>query len=124
MRLSEIRHTSAAAKVTGRFTFWSNTSFQFSQFFSFSVFTHSQFFSLLGTKNQNMNIVAGRPATDSIQLELIKAWLFKIGEPEEDHFIVLEKCKSDPEAKAYFFETCKRRILALVLELIDKNTTH
>ncbi|SEN63708.1 hypothetical protein [Nitrosomonas marina] len=49
-----------------------------------------------------MNIVADRPATDLIQLEMVRAWLFKIGEPEEDHFIVLEKCKSDPEAMEYF----------------------
>ncbi|MCP5246763.1 MAG: hypothetical protein H6937_12780 [Burkholderiales bacterium] len=51
-----------------------------------------------------MNIVADRPATDSIQLEMVRAWLFKIGESEADHFIVLEKCKSDPEALAYFLK--------------------
>ncbi|MCP5273489.1 MAG: hypothetical protein H6936_01285 [Burkholderiales bacterium] len=40
----------------------------------------------------------------SIQIQIIKAWLFRIGEPEEDHCIVLNKCKNDPEAMAYFLE--------------------
>jgi len=39
-----------------------------------------------------------------INLKMIRAWLFKIGEPEEDHFIVLDKCKNDPEAMEYFLE--------------------
>lgn len=37
-----------------------------------------------------------------VEIELIRAWLHKIGEPEEDHFIVLDKCKADPEALQYF----------------------
>ncbi|PSJ18451.1 hypothetical protein C7H79_02370 [Nitrosomonas supralitoralis] len=40
---------------------------------------------------------------ESIQIEMIRAWLHKIGEPEEDHFIVLDKCKRDPEAVQYFY---------------------
>ncbi|UJO99891.1 MAG: hypothetical protein LZF64_12005, partial [Nitrosomonas sp.] len=36
------------------------------------------------------------------KIEMIKAWLFKIGEPEEDHFLVLDKCRNDPEAMEYF----------------------
>ncbi|MBA3757172.1 MAG: hypothetical protein H0X02_13565 [Nitrosomonas sp.] len=39
-----------------------------------------------------------------IEIELIRAWLHKIGEPEEDHFIVLDKCKSEPEAMEYFLK--------------------
>ena len=35
-------------------------------------------------------------------IELIRAWLFRIGEPEEDHYIVLDKCRRDPEALTYF----------------------
>ena len=38
-----------------------------------------------------------------IEIELIRAWLHKIGEPEEDHFLVLDKCKTDPDALEYFF---------------------
>jgi hypothetical protein len=35
-------------------------------------------------------------------LEKIRTWLFKIGEPEEDHFLVLDRCKNDLVALAYF----------------------
>ena len=37
-----------------------------------------------------------------IEIEQIRAWLHKIGEPEEDHFLVLDKCRIDPEAMQYF----------------------
>ncbi len=37
-----------------------------------------------------------------IEIEMIKAWLHKIGEPEADHFLVLDKCRNDPEAMKYF----------------------
>ena len=39
-----------------------------------------------------------------LQIELIRSWLFRIGEPESDHFIVLRKCRNDPEAMAYFLK--------------------
>lgn len=63
-------------------------------------------------KNKNLDIANAKAAnfakdklaTDSIQLELVRSWLFKIGEPEADHFIVLEKCRADPEALAYFLK--------------------
>lgn len=35
-------------------------------------------------------------------LSLIKEWLFSIGEPEEDHYIVLDKCRNNAEAMVYF----------------------
>jgi hypothetical protein len=35
---------------------------------------------------------------------LIQSWLFKIREPEEDHFLVLDKCRNDPEAMNYFLK--------------------
>ena len=44
----------------------------------------------------------------SIQAEIeknilvIQLWLFQIGEPEEDHYLVLDKCKNDPEVLQYF----------------------
>lgn len=34
----------------------------------------------------------------------IKAWLTSIDEPEEDHYIIIDKCRRDPEALAYFLE--------------------
>lgn len=38
------------------------------------------------------------------QEAIIKEWLFHIGEPEEDHFLVLNNCRNDPEALAYYLE--------------------
>lgn len=38
---------------------------------------------------------------------LIQSWLFQIGEPEEDHCLVLEKCRNDPEAMQYFMQHAK-----------------
>ena len=35
---------------------------------------------------------------------LIRSWLFQIGEPSEDHGIVLNKCRSNPEALQYFLK--------------------
>lgn len=40
----------------------------------------------------------------SLQIEMIRAWLHRIGEPVEDHHIVIDKCKADPEAMAYFLK--------------------
>lgn len=40
----------------------------------------------------------------SLQIEATRAWLHRIGEPEEDHGIVLNKCRSDLEAMEYFLK--------------------
>ena len=45
--------------------------------------------------------------TDSLQsaqIETVRAWLFSICEPVEDHHLVLDKCRSDPEAMSYFLK--------------------
>lgn len=43
--------------------------------------------------------------SDSIvNIDRIRIWLSQIGEPEEDHDIVLNKCRADPEALAYFLK--------------------
>ena len=39
-----------------------------------------------------------------IEIEMIRAWLHKIGEPEMDHHLVLSKCRNDPEALEYFLK--------------------
>jgi len=39
-----------------------------------------------------------------IEIEIVRAWLHKIGEPEEDHHLVLDKCRSDPAALEYFLK--------------------
>lgn len=38
------------------------------------------------------------------KIEMIRAWLRRIGEPPEDHHIVLSKCRNDPEALEYFLK--------------------
>lgn len=35
-------------------------------------------------------------------MELIRTWLYSANEYEEDHDLVLDKCRSDPEAMEYF----------------------
>lgn len=42
------------------------------------------------------------PEINHSHLEIIRGWLFKIGEPEEDHQLILDKCNSDAEAMEYF----------------------
>ncbi|SFL07693.1 hypothetical protein SAMN05216302_10303 [Nitrosomonas aestuarii] len=37
-------------------------------------------------------------------LDKIATWLFQIGEPEEDHHLVLSKCRNDPDALVYFLK--------------------
>lgn len=39
--------------------------------------------------------------TNHDAIEEIRAWLHRIGEPSEDHNLVLNKCKSDPDAMEY-----------------------
>jgi len=46
--------------------------------------------------------------TDS-GFEKVRAWLFQIGEPEEDHHLVMAKCRNDPEAFTYFLKWAEQR---------------
>lgn len=39
-----------------------------------------------------------------LQIEMIQAWICRIGESVEEHFVVIDKCKADPEALAYFLK--------------------
>lgn len=41
---------------------------------------------------------------EELQIEMIQAWLFRIGEPEDYHFVVIDKCRSNPEAMQYFLK--------------------
>ena len=52
-------------------------------------------------------------------IEAVRAWLYKIEEPEEYHRIVLDKCKADPEALAYFLKHANGEFE--VKDLLDKN---
>ncbi len=38
----------------------------------------------------------------AMQQKIVRNWLTEIGEPEADHFLVLSKCKRDPEALIYY----------------------
>ena len=54
-----------------------------------------------------------------LQIEAVRAWLYKIEEPGEYHHIVLDKCKHDPEALAYFLKHANGEFE--VKDLLDKN---
>ena len=41
------------------------------------------------------------------KIEMVRAWLHRIGEPEADHDLVLNKCRNDPEALEYFLKHAK-----------------
>lgn len=56
---------------------------------------------------------------NSLSIEAVRAWLYKIEEPEEYHHIVLDKCKRDPEALAYFLKHANGEFE--VKDLLDKN---
>jgi len=49
-------------------------------------------------------IAVAKPTNEKINrdIEEVKSWLIHIGEPEEDHYLVIDKCKSDSEALEYF----------------------
>jgi len=42
-----------------------------------------------------------------LNIEKIRIWLSQIGEPVEDHYLVLDKCRNDPEALEYFLKHAK-----------------
>lgn len=47
----------------------------------------------------------------SQKIEMIRASLFKIGELEEDHFLVIDKCRNDPDAMNYFLKHARGEFL-------------
>lgn len=51
-------------------------------------------------RHSNVTAVYTTPS----DLQEIRSWLFKIGEPESLHHICLDKCKADPEAREYFLK--------------------
>ena len=56
---------------------------------------------------------------NSPSIEAVRAWLYKIEEPEEYHHIVLDKCKADDEALAYFLKHANGEFE--VKDLLNKN---
>ncbi|MXS83653.1 hypothetical protein [Nitrosomonas oligotropha] len=49
---------------------------------------------------------------------LIQSWLFKIGEPEEDHGIVLNKCRNDPDAMEYFLNHARGEYIRTEVKIL------
>ncbi|SFL78740.1 hypothetical protein SAMN05421863_100484 [Nitrosomonas communis] len=47
-------------------------------------------------------------------LKIIRVWLFQIGEPEEDHHLVIDKCKTDPEALSYFLHYARESLFKAI----------
>lgn len=43
-----------------------------------------------------------------LQIEMIRTFLFIIEEPEEDHHLVIDKCRRDPEVLVYFLGRIKQ----------------
>ncbi len=41
---------------------------------------------------------------DQQNIEIVRTWLYRIDESEEDHHLVLDKCRRDPEAMQYFLK--------------------
>ena len=48
--------------------------------------------------------VSATPGQIEKNILLIQSWLFQICEPEEDHYLVLDKCRINPEAMQYFLK--------------------
>jgi len=50
------------------------------------------------------NVAVAKPTNEKINrdIEKIRTWLFHVGEPEEDHYLVINKCRNDPEALACY----------------------
>lgn len=63
--------------------------------------TSGSFDSAIQGENKINSYVLDR---ESIEIKMIRGWLYKIDEPEEDHFLVLDKCRTDPEALEYFYK--------------------
>ncbi|MBS0498171.1 MAG: hypothetical protein JSR51_11060 [Proteobacteria bacterium] len=64
-------------------------------------------------------------ARNQKNFSLIRSWLTEIGEPEADYFLVLSKCKRDPEALAYYLglaaEHARAKRREKVLQILSVN---
>ena len=63
--------------------------------------TYVSFVSSVSEENKKISDI------QSLQIEMIRAWLHRINEPVEDHDIVLNKCRSDPDALQYFLQRAR-----------------
>ena len=60
--------------------------------------TYVSFVSSVSEENKKISDI------QSLQIEIVRALLHRIGEHEEDHFLVIDKCRSDPEVLEYFLK--------------------
>ncbi|MDV6344160.1 hypothetical protein [Nitrosomonas sp. Is37] len=77
----------------------------------------AQEFARAGIVPDSQDLIRSTPSKDDLanDLKTIRAWLFHIGEPEEDHHLVIDKCKTDPEALAYFLRHVKGSLHKITL---------
>lgn len=69
----------------------------------------AQEFARTGIVSNSQDLIRSKPSKNlANDLKIIRAWLFQIGEPEEDHHLVIDKCKTDPEALAYFLHYARK----------------
>jgi hypothetical protein len=54
------------------------------------------------TEKESLCVLSENIERETQDLETIHEWLIKIGEAEEDHPLVLDKCRNDPQALAYY----------------------
>ena len=52
------------------------------------------------------------------KIEMIRAWFHCIGETEEDHFIVLDKCRNDPGAMEYFLNHARGEYVSTKVKIM------
>ncbi len=66
--------------------------------------------------SDSQDLIRSKPSKDlANDLKTIRAWLFQIGEPEEDHHLVIDKCKTNPEALAYFLRYARKNLHKVML---------
>lgn len=52
---------------------------------------------------------------------LIRSWLFQIGEPEEDHYLVIDKCKRDPDVMEYYLRHARGEYETVIINTNEKH---
>jgi hypothetical protein len=57
---------------------------------------------IVPTKKESPCVLVGNSKDQD--LEKIREWLFRIGEPENEHNLVLDRCRNDPQALEYYLK--------------------
>ncbi|MBL8497326.1 hypothetical protein ABF87_04305 [Nitrosomonas sp. JL21] len=73
------------------------------------------------------SVAVANPNNEKINrdIEKVRSCLVQIGEPEENHYLILNKCKRDPEALVYYLglaeESNRKKRRANVLKILKDN---